>query len=63
MYELPGTNNIGVVKFDGKSDCADWLDEMHSSPNPSNAYSFECGSNCKAPTTDVGLYHCQDTFD
>lgn len=63
MYEVPTSNKIGVVKFDSKDDCSNWLEIMQSNPTPRSAYNFECGSNCKPPGTDIGLYRCEETFD
>lgn len=61
VYELPETNRIGVVKFDNKEECISWLRQPHSIP--SRAYNLECGKNCDAPTTELGVFRCEETSD
>lgn len=62
MYEVPDGTSIGVVKFESKEECQNWLEEPYYYA-PSDAYNFECGSNCKPPTSSLGLYVCEETLD
>lgn len=61
IYGSKTTNALYEQKFSSKEECQRWLFEKRY--NPGNYENYECGSNCKPPTTEMGLYKCDETFD
>lgn len=61
VYETTVSNSVYATEKMSKEECMDWLVEARA--NPGERYNFECGSNCKPPTTELGVYVCESTFD
>lgn len=60
LYELPTDNIIHATQpFDSREQCEGWLNSRFTA----NAYNKECGSGCKPPSTAIGSYVCEETFN
>jgi len=46
--------------FSDKDACAGWISSQRFGSDTSQR---ECGKNCKPPTTTMGAYVCEETFD
>lgn len=47
----------GFASYD---ECAAWIDSKIPQ-DFDGSYDYECGSNCKPPQTDLGLYTCKES--
>lgn len=61
MYESRTSNTIYTNNFSSREDCGAWL--HYKQDNPGSYTNYECGKNCEPPTTALGLYKCQESFD